>query len=76
MMCHYGAMRKTPHYAEGPDAHQRFVDAMRQVISIPREEILRREAEYKEKAALRRHKRGPKPKQSSSSPSPDAQPLV
>ena len=34
-----------------------------QLLSVPRAELLRREAEYKKQAALNPRKRGPKPKQ-------------
>ena len=39
-----------------------FDSLVRHALSVPREEILRREEEYKKKAALNLHKRGPKPK--------------
>jgi hypothetical protein len=61
-----------PHSAisDGPDAFQRFDAMVGLILSVPREELARREAEYKAKAALNPHKRGPKPKQSSVSPAP------
>jgi hypothetical protein len=34
-----------------------------QLLSVPRAELLRREGEYRKKAALNPKKRGPKPKQ-------------
>jgi hypothetical protein len=57
---------------EGPKALKRFNSLVRKVMSVPREEILKRDAEWKRNAHLRGKKRGPKPKQSSS-PSPDAE---
>jgi hypothetical protein len=48
-------------YAE-PDQFQRFDAAVTKVLSVPRAEILRREAEYKRQAALNPNRRGPKPK--------------
>jgi hypothetical protein len=46
--------------SEGPEAFTRFRDAMQKILSIPRDEFLRREAEYKEHSALNPRKRGPK----------------
>jgi len=34
-------------FHEGPAAAKRFVDAMRKVLSVPRDEIKRREEEWK-----------------------------
>jgi len=42
-----------------------FDQLVGQLLSVPRAEILRREAEYKKKAALNPKKRGPKQKQKS-----------
>lgn len=42
-----------------------FDALVRQVLSVPREEFLKREAEYKKQAALNPRKRGPKPKRKS-----------
>jgi len=36
---------------EGPTIQKRFVTAMKKILSVPREEMLRREAEYKEQSA-------------------------
>ena len=47
----------------GPGFSQ-FTSAMKHILTIPKEEILRREAAYKAKAALNPRKRGPKPKPS------------
>jgi hypothetical protein len=35
---------------------------MKKIISVPREEMLRREAEYKKQSALNPNRRGPKAK--------------
>jgi hypothetical protein len=51
-----------------------FDKAMSGILAVSRAEMLRREAEYKAKAALNPHKRGPKPKQSSASPALGGQP--
>jgi hypothetical protein len=39
-----------------------FVDLTRKVLAVPKSEILRREAEYREQANKNPKKRGPKPK--------------
>ncbi len=50
------------------DAFNSFVD---KVLSVPRAEILRREAEYKKQSAANPNKRGPKRKvKPSASPGP------
>lgn len=48
---------------EGPTALTRFKTAMRNIISVPHSEIVRREEEYKKQSMLNPRKRGPKPKQ-------------
>ena len=55
-------MKAKPEYVEGPEAAGRFDELVRAVLSVPHSEIVRREAEYKRKAARNPHKRGPKPK--------------
>lgn len=54
------AETKTKHESEF-DAFTRVVD---KVLSVPKSEILRREAEYRKKADQNPRKRGPKPKAS------------
>jgi len=54
----------------------RFTSAMKHILTIPKDEILRREAEYKAKAKLNPNKRGPKPKLSSASRASDVRPPV
>jgi hypothetical protein len=39
-----------------------FTNAVEHIMSVPKAEILRREAEYKKQADANPHKRGPKPK--------------
>jgi hypothetical protein len=46
-----------------PTEQARFEGAMRQVLSVSKEELLRREKEYQEERA-KHPKRGPKPKHS------------
>ena len=57
-------MKHSPEY----DA---FANAIERIMSVPKSEILKREAEYKKKAALNPRKRGPKPKKQDASASPD-----
>lgn len=47
---------------EGKEAFKRFDALVEKVLSVPREEILRRDAEHKRTVHLRGKKRGPKPK--------------
>jgi hypothetical protein len=51
-----------PEMIEGPEAFRRFDALVRKVLSVPHEEIMRREAEDKQRAAENPNKRGPKPK--------------
>jgi len=53
---------------EGPEAFSRFTATMKALLTVPRAELLRREAEYQKQAALNPHKRGPKRKQKPVSP--------
>ena len=64
-----------PELIEGPEAFRQFDALVGALVAVPRSEILRREAEYKKKAALNPNKRGPKPKPSAS-PFPDVAPRV
>jgi hypothetical protein len=68
-------MKSRPEMVEGPDAFRRFDALVGSVMAVSREEIKRREAEYKAKAALNPKKRGPKPKGKPASLDLDAEPL-
>ncbi len=59
---------------EGPEAFTRFDSLVEAVFSVPRSEILKREAEYKKQSKLNPHRRGPKPKASASRVPPAAPP--
>lgn len=48
--------------AQSADAAARFDALVRKVLSVPHEEIMRREAAYKQQSLLNPHRRGPKPK--------------
>jgi hypothetical protein len=47
-----------------------FTNALDRVLSVSKEEMLKREAEYRAKADLNPHKRGPKRKSLKTSASP------
>jgi hypothetical protein len=47
---------------EGDEAFQRFDSLVGKVLSVPRKEILRRDAEHKKRSDANPRKRGPKPK--------------
>jgi hypothetical protein len=55
-------MKRTPEYIEGPEAVARLTAAMKTILSVPRSEILRREAEYQKQSKANPRRRGPKPK--------------
>jgi hypothetical protein len=57
-----GKMKPKPEYDEGPQVVKRFDALVRKVLSVPHEEIMRREVEYKRQSAMNPHRRGPKPK--------------
>ena len=54
---------RTPELTEGPEAFKNFDATIGALLSVSHDELMRREAEYKKKAALNPRKRGPKPKQ-------------
>jgi hypothetical protein len=55
-------MKAKPETIEGAEAATRFDALVRKVLSVPHDEIMRRETEYKRRSALNPNKRGPKPK--------------
>jgi hypothetical protein len=57
-------MKAHPEMVEGPEATKLFDALVRKVLSVPHEEIMRREAEYKRQSAMNPNRRGPKPKKS------------
>ena len=61
-MCNSGFMKAKTECVEGPEAAARFDSLVRKVLAVPREEIMRREAEYKRKSAANPNRRGPKRK--------------
>jgi hypothetical protein len=56
------AMKTETETLSGKEAAARFSAAMAKILSVSHAELIRREAEYKKKAALNPRKRGPKPK--------------
>jgi hypothetical protein len=62
-----GTNGRKPNF-EGAEAAARFDALVRKVLSVPRAEIMRREAEYKRQSALNPNRRGPKPKAKPSAP--------
>lgn len=65
-------MKPATEMHEGPEAFRRFDATVKALLSVPRSELLKREAEYKKKAALNPRKRGPKSKRPVVSASPDS----
>jgi len=61
------AMKTEPERMEGVEAMERFNALVRKVLSVPREEIMRREAEYRRLAALNPISAAPSQKPGSSS---------
>jgi len=49
-------------YHEGPEAAKRLDEGVRQILSVPRSTLERRERAYKKKSAANPKRRGPKPK--------------
>ena len=55
-------MNGKPEAIDGPEAAARFDALVRKVMSVPHDEIMRREAEYKRQSAMNPNRRGPKTK--------------
>lgn len=47
---------------EGPEAFKRFDATVKGLLAVPRAVLLKREEEYKKRAAQNPNRRGPKPK--------------
>ena len=65
--CHNEAMKtdpatKLPECHEGSQAASRFDATLRTLLSVPRAELLRREAEYRKQVDANPNRRGPKRK--------------
>jgi hypothetical protein len=61
-MRHDEGMKAKPEYVEGPEAAARFDMLVRKVLSVPHTEIMRREAEYRQRSLANPNRRGPKPR--------------
>ena len=60
--------------SESKTDYEKFTNAVERIMSVPKTEILRREAEYRRQADLNPRKRGPKRKvKPSASPGPGEQ---
>ena len=55
-------MIKKPEMIEGPDAFQRFRDATKAVLAVPRSEMVKRIEAHRAEAAKNPNRRGPKRK--------------
>jgi len=53
---------RTSEMVEGPEAFERFNNAMKTVIAVPHSVIKQRIEEHRRQAALNPNRRGPKPK--------------
>ena len=58
--------------SESSAEYQAFKSLLGRILSVPRDEMQRREREYQKQAALNPHKRGPKPKRKPVAPDPEA----
>jgi hypothetical protein len=54
---------RTSEMVEGPEAFERFNNAMKSIIAVPHFVIKQRIEEHRKQAAMNPNKRGPKPKQ-------------
>lgn len=55
-------MKRTAEMIEGPQAFERFKNAMKAVVSVPHSVIQERIEEHRRQAAKNPNRRGPKPK--------------
>ena len=61
-LCHYGSVKPNPEMIRSPELFTRFDALLREVLSVPHEEIMRHEAEYKRQSATNPRRPGPKPR--------------
>lgn len=55
-------MKTEPEMIEGPEALANFRAAMTKIMTVSKDELLRREAEYRKQSLANPNRRGPKPK--------------
>ena len=54
--------KSLPEMLEGPEAARRFDEGVRQILSVPRSTLVRRERAYKKRVAANPNRPGPKRK--------------
>lgn len=59
---HYGVVKPRSGSVEGTQAFTRFTKAMRQILSVSKEELTRREEDYRKRSLANPNRRGPKKK--------------
>jgi hypothetical protein len=55
-------MQTSRDFVEGPEAFKRFTSAMKHVLSVPRETVLKKIEEHRKEVAANPNRRGPKSK--------------
>jgi hypothetical protein len=55
-------MKKEPEMIEGTEAFENFKNVMKQVLSVPHDEVQKRIEEHRKEAAANPNRRGPKTK--------------
>lgn len=58
-------MKRTAEMHEGPEAFERFRNAMKAVVAVPHEEIQKQIKKHRKESAKNPNRRGPKPKRKS-----------
>jgi len=60
---HYGHVKPhTTEYAEGPEAFQRFMQAMKAIVAVPHSVIQKQIEEHRKRVATNPKRRGPRRK--------------